>query len=138
METKPKRAKTEAANSTDALSFVSDICGTLKKLKRTWQVLLRFFFGRIFVWPSLPVWPPPVRTGWVMRKVPLPESDSDHMHRCAMCAMLLTQPPDPRDDYSGAERFHPDKVQKGHTDLDRFGNICACIHMRMYIYIYSI
>eukprot|EP00913_Durusdinium_trenchii_P022072 g20742.t1 len=29
-----------------------------------------------------------------------------------MCAMLLTQPPDPRDDYSGAERFHPDKVDK--------------------------
>ncbi|CAK9116529.1 unnamed protein product [Durusdinium trenchii] len=86
METKPKRAKTEAANSTDALSFVSDICGTLKKLKRT---------------------------GWVMRKVPLPESDSDHMHRCAMCAMLLTQPPDPRDDYSGAERFHPDKALAG-------------------------
>ena len=47
------------------------------------------------------------RTGWVMRKVPLPESDSDHMHRCAMCAMLLSQPPDPRDDYSGdAGRFH--------------------------------
>lgn len=51
------------------------------------------------------------RTGWVMRKVPLPESDSDHMHRCAMCAMLLTQPPDPRDDYSAdAQRFHPDKA----------------------------
>ena len=47
-----------------------------------------------------------------MRKVPLPESDSDHMHRCAMCAMLLTQPPDPRDDYSAdAQRFHPDKVK---------------------------
>jgi hypothetical protein len=51
------------------------------------------------------------RTGWVMRKVPLPESDSDHMHRCAMCAMLLSQPPDPRDDYSGdAGRFHPEKA----------------------------
>lgn len=48
-----------------------------------------------------------------MRKVPLPESDSDHMHRCAMCAMLLSQPPDPRDDYSGdAGRFHPEKVDK--------------------------
>lgn len=45
-----------------------------------------------------------------MRKVPLPESDSDHMHRCAMCALLLTQPPDPRDDYSDAEQFHPDKA----------------------------
>ena len=46
-----------------------------------------------------------------MRKVPLPESDSDHMHRCAMCALLLSQPPDPRDDYSAdAERFHPDQA----------------------------
>lgn len=77
-----KRAKTEG---TDALSFISDICGTLKRLKRT---------------------------GWVMRKVPLPESDSDHMHRCAMCAMLLTQPADLRDDYTapGMEKFHPEKV----------------------------
>ena len=49
-----------------------------------------------------------------MRKVPLPESDSDHMHRCAMCAMLLSQPPDPRDDYSGdAGRFHPEKANLG-------------------------
>lgn len=69
------------------MSFISDICGALKRLKRT---------------------------GWVMRKVPLPESDSDHMHRCAMCAMLLSQPADPRDDYTvaGAEKFHPDKVDK--------------------------
>jgi len=44
--------------------------------------------------------------------VPLPESDSDHMHRCAMCAMLITtQEPDPRDDYSGHnEKFHPSKI----------------------------
>jgi len=44
--------------------------------------------------------------------VPLPESDSDHMHRCAMCAMLLSQPADPRDDYSSPadEVFHPGKV----------------------------
>jgi len=86
MEPKLKCAKTDTPAPSDALSFISDICGTLKKLKRT---------------------------GWVMRKVPLPESDSDHMHRCAMCAMLLTQPPDPRDDYSAdAQRFHPDKVDK--------------------------
>ncbi|CAJ1357871.1 unnamed protein product [Effrenium voratum] len=70
----------------DALSFLSDVCGVLKTLKRT---------------------------GWVMRKVPLPESDADHMQRCAMCAMLLSQPADPRDDYSGdAAKFHPDKVDK--------------------------
>ena len=83
-EPEAKRAKT-GPGTMDALSFISDICGTLKRLKRT---------------------------GWVMRKVPLPESDSDHMHRCAMCAMLLTQPADPRDDYTtpGMEKFHPDKV----------------------------
>ena len=47
-----------------------------------------------------------------MRKVPLPESDADHMQRCAMCAMLLSQPADPRDDYSGdAAKFHPDKAR---------------------------
>lgn len=79
-EPEPKRAKSGAF---DGLSFISDICGTLKKLKRT---------------------------GWVMRKVPLPESDSDHMHRCAMCALLLSQPADPRDDYRDYERFHPSKA----------------------------
>jgi putative hydrolase of HD superfamily len=29
------------------------------------------------------------RTGWIVSKVELPESDSDHMHRAAMCAMLI-------------------------------------------------
>ena len=72
-------------NQFDALSFISDICGQLKKIKRT---------------------------GWVRHKVPLPESDSDHMHRCAMCALLLSQPPDPRDDYSTSPQFHPDNVDK--------------------------
>lgn len=46
-----------------------------------------------------------------MRKVPFPESDSDHMHRCAMCALLVSQPADPVDDYSGSmSRFHPSRV----------------------------
>jgi len=69
----------------DSLTFISDICGQLKKLKRT---------------------------GWVRHNIPLPESDSDHMHRCAMCALLLTQPPDPRDDYSSPsnQKFHPSKI----------------------------
>eukprot|EP00389_Voromonas_pontica_P002053 GDKH01003062.1.p1 GENE.GDKH01003062.1~~GDKH01003062.1.p1 ORF type:complete len:248 (-),score=39.38 GDKH01003062.1:89-832(-) len=57
-----------------SLSFVCDILGVLKRIKRT---------------------------GWLMRNVPFPESDSDHMHRCAMCTMLLDQPPHPSDDYSG-------------------------------------
>ena len=69
-----------------ALSFVTDICGALKELKRT---------------------------GWVMRQVPFPESDSDHMHRCAMCALLVSQPADPLDDYtesSCTSRYHPSRV----------------------------
>eukprot|EP00978_Attheya_sp_CCMP212_P023753 scaffold73410_cov58-Attheya_sp.AAC.2 len=70
----------------DSLSFISDICGALKKIKRT---------------------------GWKYRNVPLPESDADHMHRCAMCALLLSQPADPRDDYSSEkEKFHPSRVDQ--------------------------
>jgi putative hydrolase of HD superfamily len=44
------------------VSFLSNVCGALKQLKRT---------------------------GWIRHRVPLPESDCDHMHRCAMCAMLV-------------------------------------------------
>eukprot|EP01013_Petalomonas_cantuscygni_P007165 TRINITY_DN187_c0_g1_i1.p1 TRINITY_DN187_c0_g1~~TRINITY_DN187_c0_g1_i1.p1 ORF type:complete len:278 (-),score=40.37 TRINITY_DN187_c0_g1_i1:835-1668(-) len=70
--------------SSSALSFLIDICGVLKRIKRT---------------------------GWVVRKIPLPESDSDHMHRAALCAMLYSQPADSQDDYSGpSARFHPEKV----------------------------
>uniref|UniRef100_A0A7S2UDT9 HD domain-containing protein n=1 Tax=Attheya septentrionalis TaxID=420275 RepID=A0A7S2UDT9_9STRA len=70
----------------DSLSFISDICGALKKIKRT---------------------------GWKYRNVPLPESDADHMHRCAMCALLLSQPADARDDYSSEnEKFHPSRVDQ--------------------------
>ena len=71
----------------DSLAFLSSICGILKDIKRT---------------------------GWVRHKIPLPESDADHMHRCAMCAMMVTaQNPDPRDDYSsgsGNEDFHPRNI----------------------------
>jgi len=70
----------------DGLSFVTEICGVLKTIKRT---------------------------GWVRHGIPLPESDADHMHRCAMCALLVGQPADPRDDYgpqTGAARFHPTAV----------------------------
>eukprot|EP00563_Minutocellus_polymorphus_P002926 CAMPEP_0181039280 /NCGR_PEP_ID=MMETSP1070-20121207/10387_1 /TAXON_ID=265543 /ORGANISM="Minutocellus polymorphus, Strain NH13" /LENGTH=277 /DNA_ID=CAMNT_0023117125 /DNA_START=10 /DNA_END=844 /DNA_ORIENTATION=+ len=69
---------------TDSLSFISDICGALKTIKG--------------------------RGG--SATPPLPESDSDHMHRCAMCALLVTQPADPRDDYTHPDtcRFHPSKV----------------------------
>ena len=76
----------------DYLTFLSKICGSLKKIKRT---------------------------GWVRSNIPLPESDADHMHRCAMCAMLVTtQPADPRDDYSNSTSnnnnnnsiFHPQNV----------------------------
>lgn len=71
----------------DSFVFLSSICGILKDIKRT---------------------------GWVRQKVPLPESDSDHMHRCAMCAMLVTsQDPDQSDDYSsesGNAKFHPRNI----------------------------
>jgi len=74
----------ESFQSSSALSFITDICGRLKDIKRT---------------------------GWVRSNIPLPESDADHMHRCAMCALLVTQPPDARDDYSGLKgRFHPSNV----------------------------
>jgi putative hydrolase of HD superfamily len=70
---------------TNALTFLSTICGALKNIKRT---------------------------GWVRMGVPLPESDADHMHRCAMCALMVTsQLPDPRDDYSGTNQiFHPSQI----------------------------
>lgn len=76
----------------DSLSFISDICGALKKIKRT---------------------------GWVKHHIPLPESDADHMHRCAMCALLLSQPADPRDQYDTptTEIYHPSKI--GTTKLLR-------------------
>lgn len=85
-----KRQKT-VASTTDTLEFLSTICGSLKTIKRT---------------------------GWVRSGIPLPESDADHMHRCAMCAMLVTtQPPHPDDDYSATDTstdsvssFHPDNV----------------------------
>ena len=86
-----KRLKIDCTRSSsiptmsDTLEFLSTICGSLKNIKRT---------------------------GWVRMGVPLPESDADHMHRCAMCAMLVTtQQPDPRDNYSGDNSiFHPSKI----------------------------
>ncbi len=76
-------------STSDALMFLSQICGKLKRIKRT---------------------------GWIRHKVPLPESDSDHMHRCAMCALLLTTqlPPDSKDEYAYTlpeyQKFHPSHV----------------------------
>ena len=47
-----------------------------------------------------------------MRQVEKPESDADHMHRCAMLALLAVQPADARDDYTNGDmaRFHPSNV----------------------------
>jgi putative hydrolases of HD superfamily len=71
----------------NTLSFITDICGALKTIKRT---------------------------GWVRHGIPSPESDADHLHRCAMIALLVAQPADPRDDYYGndtaARQFHPNAV----------------------------
>ena len=82
-ETQNKRQKTNTPLTTiDALEFLSTICGALNNIKRT---------------------------GWVRNQVPLPESDADHMHRCSMMAMLVTnQSVKPEDYYTlNNERFHP-------------------------------
>lgn len=82
-----RMSSTTEATTADSLTFLSQICGALKRIKRT---------------------------GWVRHNIPLPESDSDHMHRCAMCAMLVTsQPPHPQDDYSSNsnnQKFHPSNI----------------------------
>lgn len=86
-ETQNKRQKTTTTTITtiDAIEFLSTICGALKNIKRT---------------------------GWVRNQVPLPESDADHMHRCSMMAMLVTnQSVKPEDDYTlDNERFHPSNI----------------------------
>lgn len=76
---------TNTISTIDSIEFLSTICGALKNIKRT---------------------------GWVRNQVPLPESDADHMHRCSMMAMLVSnQSVLPEDDYSGHNsKFHPSKV----------------------------
>ena len=71
-----------ALPSQSPLTFIVDICGILKRIKRT---------------------------GWVMRQIPLPESDADHMHRVAMISLLYHQPNNSLD-YSSCPEFHPDKI----------------------------
>ena len=53
------------------------------------------------------------RTGWVRSGVELPESDSDHMHRAAICAMLI-----PKEE--GLERDRCIKMALTH-------DVCECI-----------
>jgi putative hydrolase of HD superfamily len=72
---------TTDTNASDYVTFISVICGKLKDIKRT---------------------------GWVRSGIPFPESDADHMHRCAMCAMILFQEFDDDDDHD----YHPSKVDK--------------------------
>ena len=79
-----------SSNMLDTLSFITDICGKLKLIKRT---------------------------GWVRCGVPLPESDSDHMHRCAMLAMLVGQNPiSNEDDYTYEDgkysKYHPNNINQ--------------------------
>lgn len=76
----------DAAHQTtedDPLKFINTVCGRLKTLKRT---------------------------GWVRSGVPLPESDADHMHRCAMCALLLSRPPHPDDDHVAFPQYDPSRL----------------------------
>jgi putative hydrolases of HD superfamily len=73
------------------VTFLTQICGKLKDIKRT---------------------------GWIRSGIPFPESDADHMHRCAMCAMLLFSPfhheneNDEEDDSFALSRIDPNKVLK--------------------------
>lgn len=53
------------------------------------------------------------RTGWIKSGVHLPESDSDHMHRAAICAMLIPQEP-------GLDRDKCIKMALTH-------DVCECI-----------
>lgn len=53
------------------------------------------------------------RTGWVKSGVNLPESDSDHMHRAAICAMLIPSEP-------GLDRDKCIKMALTH-------DVCECI-----------
>ena len=76
----------------DSLTFISEICGALKTIKRA---------------------------GWLRRQIPFPESDADHMHRCAMCALLLSQPADPRDNYKDDDDGDGDSTN--HKDPTRTG-----------------
>jgi putative hydrolases of HD superfamily len=62
--TNPAAATAGGNSISNYVTFISTICGKLKDIKRT---------------------------GWVRSGIPLPESDADHMHRCAMCAMLVVQ-----------------------------------------------
>jgi putative hydrolases of HD superfamily len=69
--------------SNSPLSFILDVCGALKRLKRQ---------------------------GWLIRKVPTPESDSDHMHRVALTGMLYHSSASLDLDYSACPELHPDKI----------------------------
>jgi putative hydrolase of HD superfamily len=69
------------------LTFILDVCGVLKRLKRQ---------------------------GWILRKVPFPESDSDHMHRVAICSMLYHNTNSPQfigeDEYNDCLELHPSRI----------------------------
>ena len=84
----PCISKPEALPSSSPLTFIIDVCGVLKRLKRQ---------------------------GWVRRQVPLPESISDHLHRTAMLSMLYHNVNDDGDenellDYTDCPEFHPDLI----------------------------
>jgi putative hydrolases of HD superfamily len=87
--------------SNSPLSYILDVCGALKRLKRQ---------------------------GWLIRKVPMPESDSDHMHRVALTGMLYHSSASVDLDYSACPDLHPDKIDA--TKLLRMAvthDICEAI-----------
>lgn len=80
-------ANPSALPSQSPLTFILDVCGVLKRLKRT---------------------------GWVMRQVPWPESDADHMHRVAMTSMLYHQTDSFALDYTECPELNPGNIDAHH------------------------
>jgi len=77
-----------ALPSHSPLTFILEICGTLKRLKRT---------------------------GWVKRQIPFPESDADHMHRVALTSLLYHQTTtDAALDYSDCPELDPVHIDAHH------------------------
>mmetsp|Transcript_43353 Transcript_43353/g.131882 ORF Transcript_43353/g.131882 Transcript_43353/m.131882 type:complete len:387 (-) Transcript_43353:77-1237(-) len=87
-------AAAAAPSFPDQLRFLSTIVGSLKLIKRT---------------------------GWVRSGIPLPESDADHMHRCALTSMLVSQPRHPDDIalYERGEEFRRYDHRGGMVDAGK-------------------
>ena len=81
----PPHTNTTGNQHGNPLQFLTEICGVLKRLKRT---------------------------GWVRQGIPFPESDADHMHRCAMCALMVVPSSvvQYEDEYQLCPHYHPQNI----------------------------